>query len=379
MTVFDNIRKIASHEYNEYLENALKSGRLIIGTFCATIPEEIILAAEMVPYRMRAVNSPGTTLGDAYFSPLNCSFVRHCFSKVMNGDFHFLGGIVFTNGCDHTRRLYDNWRYAGPMPLFRHFLVTPHVTRQSGIDEFCSNLEKFIHALETYFHCSISEQKISEAIIKTNEKRRLLNQLDQFRTEMQPKISGTDFLQMVMAVTALPLEPALTMMRELLEYIAEKAVMEEKSIRFLYVGGGCENKTRLDIIEQDDATIVADSLCFGSRYGDVIIDEEKPPLDALAEGYLQKIACPRMMDSWESRLEQLFSKVQQHRISGIIIEKLKFCDLWGWEAFRLSHEARKRKVPLLLLETELYGKDEGQLKTRVQAFMEQIKNRKRTK
>jgi 2-hydroxyglutaryl-CoA dehydratase, D-component. len=60
--------------------------------------------------------SSGTTRADAYYSSINCSFVKNCFDKALNGDFDFLDGVVFLNGCDHSRRMYDNWRFAKMNP-----------------------------------------------------------------------------------------------------------------------------------------------------------------------------------------------------------------------------------------------------------------------
>ena len=37
---------------------------------------------------------------------------------------------------------------------------------------------------------------------------------------------------------------------------------------------------------------------------------------------------------------------------------------------------KKREIPVLALERELYGGGEGQMRTRVQAFFEQVKNKK---
>ena len=123
--IFDSVKKMASLGRNPYLDAAVAGGSKVIGYFCSYVPEEIIHAAGMIPYRMRAVDNRGTDRGSVYYSAINCSFVRSCFGKALEGDFSFLDGIVFSNGCDHLRRMYDNWRYAGTGPRFRHMLWRP--------------------------------------------------------------------------------------------------------------------------------------------------------------------------------------------------------------------------------------------------------------
>ena len=97
-TILDETRELASSTHNHYLEEAKRQGKKIIGYFCSYMPEEIIHAAGFVPYRMRAVESKGTTRADAYYSSINCTFVKLCFNKALNGDFAFLDGVVFLNG-----------------------------------------------------------------------------------------------------------------------------------------------------------------------------------------------------------------------------------------------------------------------------------------
>ncbi|MBP7015970.1 MAG: 2-hydroxyacyl-CoA dehydratase, partial [Smithella sp.] len=72
-TILDETRELASSTHNPYLEEARKQGKKIIGYFCSYMPEEIIHAAGFVPYRMRAVESKGTTRADAFYSSINCT------------------------------------------------------------------------------------------------------------------------------------------------------------------------------------------------------------------------------------------------------------------------------------------------------------------
>jgi len=85
MSILQEIKEIAAKTTNPYLEKKIKDGQKVIGYFCSYVPEEIIHAAGMVPYRMRAVDSSGTSKGDIYFSSLNCTFVRHCLIRQCRG------------------------------------------------------------------------------------------------------------------------------------------------------------------------------------------------------------------------------------------------------------------------------------------------------
>ena len=95
-------------------------------------------------------------------------------------------------------------------------------------------------------------------------------------------------------------------------------------------------------------------------------------IQALAERYMFHLSCPRISDDFRRRLEYLRDSVEEYRLDGMICEKLKFCDLWGGESFIFRRDSKTSGLPLLALERELYGGSEGQIKTRVQAFIERI-------
>jgi benzoyl-CoA reductase/2-hydroxyglutaryl-CoA dehydratase subunit BcrC/BadD/HgdB len=81
-----------------------------------------------------------------------------------------------------------------------------------------------------------------------------------------------------------------------------------------------------------------------------------------------------MLDGYPRRLASLVEAVNEHRVDGIICERLKFCDLWGGEVEMLRRSVKQElQVPFLVLERDyLTASGVGQLRTRVQAFLETL-------
>jgi benzoyl-CoA reductase/2-hydroxyglutaryl-CoA dehydratase subunit BcrC/BadD/HgdB len=82
-----------------------------------------------------------------------------------------------------------------------------------------------------------------------------------------------------------------------------------------------------------------------------------------------------MLDQYPQRLANLLEAVKQYRVDGIICERLKFCDLWGGEIemLRRSLKDEAEGIPLLVLERDYAAASGvGQLRTRVQAFLETL-------
>jgi benzoyl-CoA reductase/2-hydroxyglutaryl-CoA dehydratase subunit BcrC/BadD/HgdB len=377
-TILDETRELASLTNNHYLEEAKRQGKKIIGYFCSYMPEEIIHAAGFVPYRMRAVDSKSTTKADAYYSSINCTFVKHCFNKALNGDFNFLDGVVFVNGCDHSRRMYDNWRYAGIGPSFLYMFFAPHMINNAALEYFSLECGKLKSSIEKHFNVSITEESLKTSIELYNRKRRLLAEIYALRKNKDVPIKASELLGVMLAVTAVPVEKAIDILADVKKFIEGRVVSKPDDMR-LFISGGCiEELEHLELIEDCGCVIVADNICLGTRHFLDEVGTEENPLQAIARRYLSHLSCPRMMGDFQRRLDYLLGVSKEYGIDGAIIEKLKFCDIWGGEMYLHRVESKNRGIPLLALERELYGGGAGQVKTRVQAFLEKLKNKQAT-
>jgi benzoyl-CoA reductase subunit C len=165
---------------------------------------------------------------------------------------------------------------------------------------------------------------------------------------------------------------------EVKEFLKERVVSKPGEPR-LFISGGCiEEIDHVELIENCGASIVADNICLGTRHFLDEVKSEGDPLQAISHRYLSHLSCPRMMGDFNRRFDYLMSLKDEYGIDGAIIEKLKFCDLWGGEIYLYRAESKNKKVPLLSMEREVYGGGTGQIKTRVQAFLEKLKNKQST-
>jgi len=56
----------------------------------------------------------------------------------------------------------------------------------------------------------------------------------------------------------------------------------------------------------------------------------------------------------------------------VILERMAFCEVWGMEQYLLVNDFKEWDIPLLVLDREYTLSGVGQLRTRVQAFLETI-------
>ena len=75
-------------------------------------------------------------------------------------------------------------------------------------------------------------------------------------------------------------------------------------------------------------------------------------------------------------MKDILRLVKDYKVDGIIIECIKFCDIWYVDTVPLLEALREEGIPVMRLEREYRHTGEGQLITRVQAFLESIESRR---
>jgi benzoyl-CoA reductase subunit C len=363
---------------NPELKKWIEQGGKVMGYFCCYAPEEIITAAGMVPFRVRATGSTSTELADAYLTNINCSFCRHAFNMGMQGEYDFLEAVVWLNNCDHIRRIYDNWRRKVGTPL-AHMMSLPKLTTDKQVGWWREELVLLKEALEKHLGITITDDKLLKAIKTHNETRRLLRQLYELRKKDNPPITGAETLAVVVASTAMPRAEFNSMLKDLLHELKGAERIKDHKYRLMLVSSILDDPKYVKVVEDLGGLVVTDSMCFGSRMFWADVDEKaKDPLDALARYYIQvKPACPRIFGGFPERSKFVMDMVKEFKVDGIVGLRMVFCDLWAGELFMQEKDWRKANVPVLHMDREyLMAGTVGQARTRVQAFMESIGGRR---
>ena len=357
---------------NDEVREWKAAGGRVAGFFCAHAPEELLWAAGVLPLRMRGTGSQDTSCADQYLGSPNCSFVRHTLNRIAAGELDFLDGLLLTNSCDHLRRLADVC-IAKQMAPFCHYLDVPHLNTADSRARLTAELRVLRKQLESFFAVRITDEKLADALQVYNRTRMLLARASELRAEDPPRTTGSEVLAMAVAAASMPKDRFNPLLERRLAQI-ESAGGTARGPRLMMIGGTLDDPGFLEAIESLGATIVTDQLCCGAKTFSTQAEESGDPIEAIARRMLDHTPCPRMLSDYPKRLSSLAAAVQQHRVEGIICERLKFCDLWGGEVEMLRRSVRQElQVPLLVIERDyLTAGGTGQLRTRVQAFLETL-------
>lgn len=382
----EEIRRISSQLNSPYHQRKVREGKKIVGHICGFVPQELIEAFGAVPLRLRATGSRSTRKAEVHFTPRHCSFVRHLFNQALGGEYEFLEALVFATTCDHARRVYDNWLYRKVSPCKTKILSVPHVSGPGDIEGFARDLRRLADSLAEMLETPFSEEALGQAVKARNRQRRLLGELNLLRQSPRPPVTGGDVMRLYRALASMTAADGNDLLTGYLEEVrrekpgeggrapATELPGEEPPLRLLYASSHYEDDSRLDVIEARRFRVVHDGCCTGLGHFEGFTREEGDPFINLAHRHLTSYSCPKIVDRIHERVAFFFDLYRRWSCDGIIIDPLQFCNYWGAEGFLYEAEARKRGIPLMRLTHEIYGGGDGQLRTRVEAFAEQILN-----
>ena len=378
MKPLEIFKNVATDVNNSYLKNFKENGGKIIGYTCAFLPVgEIYHAAGMMGLRLHANEAQETTIGDTYYGAVICSFPKCMLQMAGEGKYNLLDGLVISTGCDAMRRMHDCWRkaseeYEGILPDFFEMVGIPHKTPDFSQDWFVEEIKMHIKQLEDHFKVKITDDNLRQSILLFNKARNMLQELDDLRHQEQAPISGADVLAVSISACSMPMDAFVIVLQELLDDL--KKVKEGlPGKRVMLVGSVNDNFTFLEAIEEEGCVVVADTLCFGSRFFENKISTEGDPIKALGRGYLDDVKCPRMIGQYKARRDYMMDKAKKAKVDGIILQNIRFCDLHGSENSILAKEFEESGVPCLDIEID-YGShlETGRIKMRVDAFLRRI-------
>lgn len=356
---------------NRLVEQASGNGRIPIGYSCSFVPEALLMADRLFPVRLHATGVAGTELADNYLSSLVCSYTRSLLEFAMDDRYDLIRGWVHVPSCAHMQRFIDNLDYLRK-PAFSHVIDVPRKVSGVTLKWLDEELHMLADNLSSHFGMDMGEASIRKAIDEWNHFAGTIQAIGELRKMPNPPLTGAEFHSVVMACLASPKDLILPCVEELHQALQHQEGTGNCRARLMVVGGHLHDPEFIRIIESLGALVVADRFCTGSIPGLGPVHVNGDPIRALAEHTFEKTVCPRMMEDFDRRLRIITDTVRDFRVDGVVLEIIKFCDLWGVDAMTLVKALRAEGIPVLKLEREYRTTGEGQLRTRVQAFLESM-------
>jgi len=345
-------------------------GKKVVGYRCFFIPEEIIWAGGMLPYPLYGTPEP-ITRADSYLQPCTCEYVRNLFDLALDGRLDFLDFLALSNTCDVKRRFFDNWnKYIEHCPAY--ILNNPqHLASEANREYFREELDRFKIEMEKLSGERITDQKLRDAIELHNETRALLRELYETRKQNPPLLTGAEAFVISMATTVMPKDRANPLVRKVLDELKNTAPPENFGPRILVTGSTMDHPALIRMVEEEGGQVVIDDLCTTSRYFWDQVPNDADPMEALYRFLNQRVLCPCVHPA-QARFDHICALADEFEVEAVMDFTLKYCHPFLLEAPLLKRDLEKRGLPTNVLEVGHDLSGHGQLRTRIQAFLEMI-------
>lgn len=362
------------------LVDARAAGRKVIGAYCVFVPEEITLAAGAIQVGLCAGADFALEEVEKHIPRNTCALVKSAIGFKIGKVCPYIecsDMIVGENTCDGKKKAYEILSTMMNM----YVMDMPQMKTDSGRALLKSEFYRFKDAVENLTGRKIDFSALKNGISIVNAKRKALHRLAELRKKGVVAISGLDAL-LVNQVSFYDdpvrfTESVNKICDELETRIKENVSVFPASAPRVVVSGcpmAVPNWKIPFIVETSGGAIVAEESCVGERGLRNLVDDSAEDLDGLMDAIVDryfKIDCAIFTPNQE-RIAHITDIMEDTKASGVILYGLNFCQPYLMEAMNIEKVLERKGIPALRIETDYGQEDTGQLKTRIEAFMEML-------
>ena len=381
--------KLLDDANNELVRQAKAEGRLALGYTCYHMPEVLLNLEGCFSVRLRAPRTGSMEVATYYMSNATCEYARALLERGLEGGYKFLDAMAGVDVCECMNRSMENMELLGVSdPDKKNFfwcnLDSPCSDNEDCVEHLREQLSrKILKPLREDFGIDTSDQAIRDAVARHNEVCRLITEIGNYRKPDNPTITGYEFHVLTLATYVCPKDLVVEKLRETLEELKTREPDPKKNFRakVVVVGSEIDDPELISLIEDSGALVVADRFCYGSFPGrqEIVLTDDEDALTQVCRNYLQTTLCVRhsAQHKVQKRLDFAAQLAEDYHADGIIYEQIKFCTYWSYERALASHIMHNEyNIPTLSIDRPYMSRTSGQLRTRVQAFVESIEIKK---
>ncbi len=377
----DELKPFADSLKTPFLLDVDRDNNSTFGTFCIQVPEELIYAVGGKPVRLCMGVAESAELADNHLPKLACRLIRSLigYTKLQAPYFNQIKNFVLPTTCDWKVKHFESMNPGSNICVMEF----PH-NKDSEISQqrWFTEIVQLKEWLEKQSGNKIKRKNLLDAVRMVQKAQEEYYRYNKFRRS--GFIAGCEAFIVSNAYFYLHVSEW-TLFLERLNRKIEKTVnsghekIADNRPRILLTGSPVifPNFKLPKILEEAGCRIVVDELCSSERiFSDITSIDDKTKngiLKAISDRYLLPCTCPTFRDNGNrsKRLEEL---IDQNRIDGVVYYVLSGCHPYDIESFNIERLIKEKGIRFLKIETDYSNEDSGQLKTRVEAFVEMLKN-----
>ena len=362
---------------------------LLVGTTCIQAPEELIYAFGATPMRLCNGSYHYDQRGGDFMPAKSCSLVKATLGMLSSDNIIPKIGkpdlIVNPTTCDQKKKssaMIEGLGYA----VFD--LEFPNTKESEASREYWQrSVREFAVRLRELTGRKLTRKNLKDAIRKISRAQVAFRKLHNFRRISPSLILGKDAFLVTNAYFFDNIERWTEAVEKLNEELAQREqdgfkAVQSKAPRVLFTGSPpiFPNLKLPLLIEESGGVVVADETCSSNRmlYDMTAVDEWRvnDMVDSLADKYLKPCSCPIFTRN-EDRRRRLLDLVKEFKADGVVYQAFAGCQVYEMEYRSVAEEFNRAGIPMLYIETDYSPDDKGQMSTRIEAFLESLKNKKK--
>jgi benzoyl-CoA reductase/2-hydroxyglutaryl-CoA dehydratase subunit BcrC/BadD/HgdB len=366
---------------NELREHAKKGGK-VVATYCVFVPEELVWAAGAIPIGLCAGAQFSVPIAEGILPVNTCALIKSSFGFKLGRICPYVQAshlIVGETTCDGKKKMFELLGEYQPV----YVMEVPNMKTQRSRDLWLGEIKAFKEVVGKLTGNTITSAGLASAIKLVNDRRRALQRLQSLRAKRPSPISGKDALLITQVSFYDDAARDTQMINAVCDELegrvkAGSGVAPANAPRILISGSpmAIPNWKLHHLIESAGAVVVGEESCTGTRHFSDLVDEGATTLDeqlkALADRYLN-IHCACFTPN-DERPDDVVKLAKQTQADGVIHYNLLFCHTYANEAVKMERRLADEGIPILRIETDYSDGDTGQLRTRIEAFLEVVRH-----
>lgn len=318
--------KEAVENPNEAVKNFKKyTGNKAIGCFPVYCPEEIIHAGGMLPVGIWGGHTE-LDLAKQYFPAFACSIMQSSLEFGLKGAYNELSAVIIPGMCDTLICLGQNWKVAVPKVPYIALVYPQNRKLESGVKYLVNEFKNIKKELEKICGHEITEEKLQESIDVYNEHRKVMQEFVALSPKYPETIKPSVRNLVIKSGFFMRKEKHTELVKSLIANLKKMETEECMGSKVILTGISLDSKDILDILEENNITVVGDDLAQESRQFRTLVPEGKDALERLARQWSNIEGCSLAYDPEKKRGSMIVDEVKAKGADGVIFCMMKFCD-----------------------------------------------------
>ena len=370
---------------NDLITKAKEEGKVCCAFVCENTPEPLFNVGGAFSIRLSAPNTGSMDIATYYMTSFLCETSRALLERAIEGGFNFADCVIAPDGCTMINRCVENMELLKTMgkgndKFFHEYMEIPLKADENGVNLLvlqCKN--HILRPLHEKYGVDVSDAAIREAVREHNRICRVIREIGEFRKDERPRVTGYEFHVLTLATYMCPKYLIIDKLEETLEEIRSREPdIKPYRARIALVGSEIDDSAFIKLLEETGAYVCADRFCFGSMPGrdPIELRDDEDALTQVCRAYVMRGQCPRTMNMEKvyGRKQYVNDIAKEYGADGIVYQQVKFCDPWAYERLMgttMLHD--DYGFPVLSLDRPYnVSSSIGQVRTRIQAFVESI-------